>query len=110
MDGALERWQCPICGALSGACQEYLWAAGGPLLRRAPMPNFVSDKRLYVNADRSKIVDETDPEATFLLVGEGGTVSDEDAEKYGLKAQPPAANKARTPATEPAAETPPATK
>lgn len=47
---------------------------------------FRSDKRLYVNADKSKVVEEDSPEAAFLLVGEGGTVSDEDAKKYGLKA------------------------
>lgn len=41
--------------------------------------------RIFVNADKSKVVDEGSPEAAFLLVGEGGEVSDEDIEKYGLK-------------------------
>jgi hypothetical protein len=47
---------------------------------------FPSEKRLYLNADRTKVVAEDSPEASFLLVGEGGEVSDEDAKTYGLKA------------------------
>lgn len=41
-------------------------------------------KALYVNADKSKLVAEDSPEAAFVLAGENGTVSDEDAKKYGL--------------------------
>jgi hypothetical protein len=41
-------------------------------------------KRLFVNADKSKIVEEGSADAAFLLVGEGQEISDEDAEKYGL--------------------------
>ena len=41
-------------------------------------------KALYVNADKSRLVPEDSPEAAFVLVGENGTVSDEDAKKYGL--------------------------
>lgn len=52
------------------------------------MGNFVSDKRLYLNADRSKVVEEG-PDAAYLLVGEGGMVSAEDAEKYGLRLKEP---------------------
>lgn len=47
---------------------------------------FKTDKRLYVNADRSKIVDEDSPDAAFLLAAAGHTVSDEDVKRYGLKA------------------------
>lgn len=47
---------------------------------------FISDKRLYLNVDKSKVVAEDSPDAAFLLVGEGGEVSDEDAKTYGLKA------------------------
>jgi hypothetical protein len=66
---------------------------------------FKSDKRLYVNADRSKIVEEDSPEAAYLLVGEGGQVSDEDAKKYGLKA-PKAEAKAEEPESKQVAEPP----
>jgi hypothetical protein len=47
---------------------------------------FRSDKRLYVNADKSKVVEEDSPDAAYLLVGKGGTVSDDDAKKYNLSA------------------------
>lgn len=47
---------------------------------------FKSDKRLYQTADRSRLVEESDPDAAFLFVAEGQTVGDEDAERYGLEA------------------------
>ena len=50
------------------------------------MAGFRSDKRLYLNADKSKVVEEDDPKAAYLLVGKGGTVTEEDAKKYNLKA------------------------
>lgn len=43
-----------------------------------------SDKRLYLNNDRSKVVEEGDADAAFLLVGEGGEISDQEAKQYGL--------------------------
>jgi hypothetical protein len=46
---------------------------------------FRTDRRLYLNADRSKVVEENDPEAAYLYLGKGHQVSDADAEKYGLK-------------------------
>lgn len=49
------------------------------------MANFISDKRLFLTADRSRVVEENDPAAAHLLVGAGGTVSQADAERYGLK-------------------------
>lgn len=63
----------------------------------------------HVNADYTKVVPETDPAAAFVLGGKGQVISDELAEKLGLKAmeQPkankavqPSANKAATPLTE----------
>lgn len=49
---------------------------------------------LYLNADKTKVVEEGDPEAAFLLVASGGQLPEEEAEKYGLtgkkaKAEPP---------------------
>lgn len=49
---------------------------------------YVSDKRLYRTLD-DRVVSEGDPDAAFLLVGEGGMLSDEDARKYGLSADQP---------------------
>jgi hypothetical protein len=45
---------------------------------------YTSDKRLHVNSDRTKIVPEDHPDVGYLLVGEGGELSDEEAAKYGL--------------------------
>jgi hypothetical protein len=51
-------------------------------------------KMLFLNADKSKVVEEG-PDAAWVLVGPDGEVSDEDAERYGLtKAAEKAADKA----------------
>jgi hypothetical protein len=75
---------CPICADCEGTYPGP--ARSGIALKEQTVP-FRSDKRLYVNADKSKVVDEDSPEAAYLLVGAGGSVSDEDAKKYGLKKQ-----------------------
>ena len=60
-----------------------------------------SDRRIYLNADKSKVVEGDSPEAAHLFAVEGDDVSDEDAKRYGLKfdtkAQKPAENKAEQP-------------
>jgi hypothetical protein len=43
---------------------------------------YTSDKRLYLDKD-GKVVEDA-PESGSLLVGEGGELSDEEAQKYGL--------------------------
>jgi hypothetical protein len=62
------------------------------------MPYKVKE-RLYTTLD-GKVVKEGDPKAAFLLMNEGGELSDEEAQKYGLveeKAVPaPPATKARS--------------
>lgn len=45
---------------------------------------YLADRRLCLTADKSTIVEESDARAAFLLAGEGGMVSDTDAERYGL--------------------------
>jgi hypothetical protein len=45
---------------------------------------YKATRRLYLNKDKSAIVDENDPQASFLLAAEGNEVSAEDVEKYGL--------------------------
>jgi len=47
-------------------------------------PAFVADRRLYLTADRSRIVEEGDPAAAFLLVAAGRDVPVADAARYGL--------------------------
>lgn len=45
-------------------------------------------KPIYVNADKTRVVEEGSPEAAFLLVGPEGQLPDEEAAKYGLEAAP----------------------
>jgi hypothetical protein len=59
---------------------------------------FTTDKRLYLNENRSQVVEEG-PDARFLFAAEGTQVSDEDATRYGLNAP-----KAAVAAEEPAAD------
>ncbi|MDR7534656.1 MAG: hypothetical protein QN162_15150 [Armatimonadota bacterium] len=47
---------------------------------------WVSPARLYLTAD-GRVVPEGDPDAAYLLVPEGGVLSLEDAERYGLLEQ-----------------------
>lgn len=49
-----------------------------------PTPGFKTDRRLCVTADRSRVVEEQDPEAAFLLIKAGGMISAADVDRYGL--------------------------
>lgn len=49
------------------------------------MPSVRSDRRLCVTADRSELVEETDPRAAFLLVQEGGWIGEGDVVRYGVR-------------------------
>lgn len=50
-----------------------------------------SDKRLYLTRDRSRAVEEGDPEAAFLLVVAGGEMPDDEAKRLGLTGKKQAA-------------------
>lgn len=51
-------------------------------------------ERLYLTADRKKIVKEGDPKAAFLLAAKGQELPDVIARQYGLlKKKKPAVNK-----------------
>lgn len=43
--------------------------------------------QVFLNADRTQAVPAGHPDAAFLLVGRGGTISDEQAKKYGITEQ-----------------------
>ena len=43
-----------------------------------------SDRRLYVDYAKTRLVDESEAGGKVLLVGAGGLVSDADCKKYGL--------------------------
>lgn len=45
---------------------------------------YMAPKNLYVNKDKSKLVEESDPDAAFLLAAAGTEVEPEVVEKYGL--------------------------
>lgn len=51
---------------------------------------FTTDRRLWLTADKERVVEEGDPDAAFLFVSAGKEVSDEDASRYGLDAPAPA--------------------
>lgn len=58
------------------------------------------DRKLWLTADREKVVEDGDPNAAFLLGNEGSEVPDDEAKRLGLgskKAAEPA-NKAAKPA------------
>lgn len=58
---------------------------------------YLVTERLFVNADKSKIVPEGSPEAAYLLATPGKRLSAEEAKKYGLKAKAaPPETKAKT--------------
>lgn len=52
-----------------------------------------ADRRIYTTYDGTRVVDEGSSEAAFLLVGDGGEVPDDVAERLGLSDRP--AEKAR---------------
>ena len=43
-----------------------------------------ADKRYYVTADRSRVVEEGHEDAAILLAAEGDDITNEDAKRYGL--------------------------
>jgi hypothetical protein len=44
-----------------------------------------SDMRLWLNSDKSRVVEDGDPDASFLLAAPGQLISDKDVERYGIK-------------------------
>jgi hypothetical protein len=77
--------------------------------RAKETPMWTSDRRLYLNADRSKALEEGHPDAAFLLVAPGQEITEEEAIRLGLKQAEKPANKAAKPPANKAAK-PPATK
>lgn len=59
---------------------------------------YISDRRLYLTADKSKVVEEGDLEARFLYATEGTRIPAADAIRFGLvkseKAAPKSEDKA----------------
>jgi hypothetical protein len=57
------------------------------------MAHYIAQERLYLTADRLRIVTEGDPEAASLLAAKGRRVDPDDVDRYGLR-------KERKPASE----------
>lgn len=56
------------------------------------------DRKLWLTAEKDRVVEDGDPDAAFLLGAEGADVPDAEAERLGLnkpKAKDAPANKAR---------------
>ena len=80
-----RRWHadlmpCPICPGCEGPYPGP--PRSGVTVQREE--DVIADKRYYLNADRSQVVEEDDPGATYLLAAEGADISNEDVERYGL--------------------------
>lgn len=65
---------------------------------------YKADRRLFLDESKTIAVEESDPRARYLLVGEGGEIPIDEARKYGLvEDKPKHAEAAEPPATEPPA-------
>lgn len=51
------------------------------------MAKIVSDRRLYLTADKETVVEHGDTRAAFLLAGEGSEISMPEAERLGLSVE-----------------------
>lgn len=51
------------------------------------------DRKLWLTADKERVVEDGDPAGAFLFATPGDEVSDEDAKRYGLKAKGKPADK-----------------
>lgn len=48
------------------------------------MTKYITDRRLWLNADKSRVVEDGDPEAAFLLASKGKELDAATVERYGL--------------------------
>ncbi len=48
------------------------------------MPKYIADRKLWLTADRERVVEDGDPEARFLLAAPGRAVPEEQAVRLGL--------------------------
>lgn len=52
------------------------------------VPKIVVDRRLWLTADRERLVEDGDPEAAFLFATPGKRIPRDQAERYGLADEP----------------------
>jgi hypothetical protein len=53
-----------------------------------PVSGYVADRRLYLVADKSRVVEEGHPDAAFLLCSPGKVVPEAEAKRLGLLKEP----------------------
>jgi len=58
------------------------------------MGSYFPGHRLWLTADKSRLVEDDDPDAATLFCGPRDGISEADAERFGLKAKPPPEDKA----------------
>jgi hypothetical protein len=61
--------------------------------KQAAMAMFTAPAKLWLTADREKVVEDGHPEAAFLFLREGEEIPADEAAKYGLKAADKPADK-----------------
>ena len=49
------------------------------------MAGLVADRRLYLSADKARVLEDGDPEAAYLLAPAGRVIPAPDAERLGLR-------------------------
>lgn len=49
----------------------------------------IADRKLFLNADKTRVVEEDDPDAAFLLAAEGGEIPEEYRRLPGVKREEP---------------------
>jgi hypothetical protein len=69
-------------------------------------PMWISPRRLFLTADKERVVEDGDIEARYLLVGKGGEVPMADAERYGLLKPKPEEKAVEEPPEDKAVEPP----
>lgn len=63
--------------------------------------NLIADRRLWLTADRSEIVEEGDPDAATLYATRGTVIPAEAVQRFGIKPLKKAKDKAKDKALDP---------
>jgi len=62
--------------------------------KEGDMGSIIPGRRLWLTADKSRLVEDGDPDAATLYCGPTDGISEADAKRLGLKAAPPPEDKA----------------
>lgn len=70
------------------------------------MAKYVTDRRLWLTADKSRVVEDGDPEAASLLASAGKELDEATVARYGLKPPRAAGKQVAGPPEDKAAKAP----